>query len=900
MLQRTIHSFRTTGAIRVKEVWTWSLKLDLLQRLGAALAPFAQACQTPVTTTRPRTLEDLRQDSNPAWLWDAARGRIVWANTAGVTLLGGDSVFDLVDRPFDAEDPGVSAVRGLSASLAPGQVRSLRLPMPGASAGEDMAVLCSLHLLADGRQGVLVAGEPPPKALSPIGSDMAGSALLHLPVAVLICDAGGHILHGNAAASDLIDLATARSLADLVAVEGKAEALVTALHRSGMTSAVVPLTCRLGQRDVRLTLSRLPAGGLSLISVVMEDVTDRRALERSLSAPASAPVVAPPQDAFAMLAKSMQDTIEAQSRRPSKPALTPAPEPQAKAEVPPDAKPPRTAEPAHPRARTPDAPADKAHGSEVSKMPFVPEPVRHAFERTGEAILIGRGETPLFATRKAAELLGYDSPDRVLGDAGLWQQIRADAQARRPTSLPTSTGEALDLAVTSRCVPWVSGPAQEFVLHRAPAVAKSEAALASPVVAAPAPEPVPPSPLPAPAVAADSKPVAVVAETSATAAPVPPPASGQVMATNELKAMLDVASDGIIALDSEGCILSFSAGAEAIFGMPQSEVQGRPFADLLSPDGRKAWRDYLAALAGPGLASVFNDGREFSAIVKQGGTVPLFVTLGKLQSPHSQASFCAVVRDITQWKRTEQELREARDMAEQANRQKSEFLAGISHEIRTPLNAILGFSDVMRTERFGEIRNEKYRAYANDIHASGSHLLALVNDLLDLSKVEAGKLELDFTAVNVADAVDHTLRLLNEEAARANVVVRKSLAPGLPRVVADLRALRQVLLNLLSNAIKYTNAGGQVIVSAQMDESGEVVLRVKDSGIGMTATQLQEALRPYIRVDAAGRERQGTGLGLPLSKALAEANRAQFSIASEPGQGTLAEVRFPATRVLAE
>ncbi len=120
------------------------------------------------------------------------------------------------------------------------------------------------------------------------------------------------------------------------------------------------------------------------------------------------------------------------------------------------------------------------------------------------------------------------------------------------------------------------------------------------------------------------------------------------METNELKAMLDVASDGIIALDDEGRILSFSAGAEAIFGMSQEEVVGRAFSELLSSDGRKPWRDYLAALRGPGLASVFNDGREFTAIVKQGGTVPLFVTLGKLQSPHSQASFCAVVRDITQ------------------------------------------------------------------------------------------------------------------------------------------------------------------------------------------------------------------------------------------------------------
>lgn len=372
------------------------------------------------------------------------------------------------------------------------------------------------------------------------------------------------------------------------------------------------------------------------------------------------------------------------------------------------------------------------------------------------------------------------------------------------------------------------------------------------------------------------------------------------VANDELRAILDVASDGIITLDGEGRILSFSAGAESIFGLNFSEVVDRPLAELLSPESRKSLRDYLAALRGPGLASVFNDGREVSATTRQGGNVPLFLTVGRLQHPQSRAVFCAVVRDITPWKRTERELRDAKEQAEAANRQKSEFLARISHELRTPLNAIMGFSEVMRLERFGELRNEKYRAYANDIHASGEHLLALINDLLDLSKVEAGKLELDFTAVSVDDAVDHAMRLMQEQATSAQVVVRRSLPPRLPRVVADHRSLRQVMLNLLSNAIKYTDAGGQVIVSAQVEPSGALCLRVKDTGIGMTQNQLDDALQPFTRVETPGRERQGTGLGLPLTKALVEANRAQFTMSSAPGKGTLAEITFPGTRVLAE
>jgi len=366
-----------------------------------------------------------------------------------------------------------------------------------------------------------------------------------------------------------------------------------------------------------------------------------------------------------------------------------------------------------------------------------------------------------------------------------------------------------------------------------------------------------------------------------------------------LRAILDTATDGIITLDAQSRIHTFSAGAEAIFGYRIAEVAGKPFADLLMPESRKALRDYLAALQGPGLASVFNDGREVTAVVKQGGTVPLFLTIGKLQAPKSQAAFCAVVRDITQWKKTEAELREAKDKAEATSRQKSEFLARVSHELRTPLNAIMGFSEVMRLARFGEIENERYRGYVNDIHASGGHLLSLINDLLDLSKVEAGKLELNFTAVNLGDVADHAIKMLQEQATAARVVLRKTWPAELPNVVADLRSMRQIMLNLVSNAIKFTDPGGQVIVSAQLNDAGELTLRVKDTGIGMTPSQVADALEPFQRVATEGREVQGTGLGLPLTKALAEANRAVFAIASEPRKGTLVEITFPTTRVLA-
>ena len=372
------------------------------------------------------------------------------------------------------------------------------------------------------------------------------------------------------------------------------------------------------------------------------------------------------------------------------------------------------------------------------------------------------------------------------------------------------------------------------------------------------------------------------------------------MTDSEWRAIIDTATDGIITLDRLGKIVTFSAGAEAIFGYRNAEVADQFFTSLLAPECRKVVRDYLAALQGPGLASVFNDGREVTAIVKQGGSVPLFLTIGALQSPASKAAFCAVVRDITQWKRTETELREAKEQAEEASRQKSEFLARISHELRTPLNAIMGFSEVIRLERFGALNNDRYRSYVNDIHTSGGLLLSLINDLLDLSKVEAGQLELNFTSVNLNETADTAIRMLQDAATSARVVIRKAMPPELPNVVADLRSMRQVMLNLVSNAIKFTDPGGQVIISATTSKAGELKLRVKDTGIGMSADQVAAALEPFKRITTEGREVQGTGLGLPLTKALAEANRASFTINSEPRKGTLVEIIFPTTRVLAD
>ena len=251
--------------------------------------------------------------------------------------------------------------------------------------------------------------------------------------------------------------------------------------------------------------------------------------------------------------------------------------------------------------------------------------------------------------------------------------------------------------------------------------------------------------------------------------------------------------------------------------------------------------------------------------------------------------------EIAELKQNERELLASTRRAESASSAKSDFLAKISHEIRTPLNSIIGFSEVMMNEQFGSIGNERYREYLKDIHSSGGHLLSLINDLLDLSKIEAGKLPLTFGTVALNDLTAQCVATMQPQANRARILIRTALTPALPQVVADVRSVRQIVLNLLSNSLKFTSAGGQVIVSTALNDSGEVVLRVRDTGEGMTEKEIATALEPFRQLSTS--PRGGTGLGLPLTKAMAEANRARFHLSSAPKEGTLVEITFPAANI---
>ncbi|WP_085120596.1 PAS-domain containing protein [Tistlia consotensis] len=256
-------------------------------------------------------------------------------------------------------------------------------------------------------------------------------------------------------------------------------------------------------------------------------------------------------------------------------------------------------------------------------------------------------------------------------------------------------------------------------------------------------------------------------------------------------------------------------------------------------------------------------------------------------------------QDITERRQAEAELRGAMETAELANRTKSEFLANMSHELRTPLNAIIGFSEVMAQELLGPLGDGRYRTYAQDIRDSGTHLLDIINDILDVSKAEAGMLELAEEPIELADAVTASLRLISQRAERGGVRLRESVPQELPPLLADPRRLKQILINLLSNAVKFTPAGGTVSVEAWQEAEGELAIRIADTGIGIKPEDLARVLEPFTQADSGfNRRHEGTGLGLPLTKALVELHGGRLELSGNEGGGTRAVVRFPAGRAL--
>jgi len=359
----------------------------------------------------------------------------------------------------------------------------------------------------------------------------------------------------------------------------------------------------------------------------------------------------------------------------------------------------------------------------------------------------------------------------------------------------------------------------------------------------------------------------------------------------ELAAILDTTAEGIVMFDGEGNINSCNRSAEALFGYDGDELARRNLAELFAPESRHGVSEYLASIKAAGVASLLDHGREVLGRESKGGMIPLSMTMGRTRA--DGPNFFAVFRDLSQARKTESELREARRLADRATGAKTDVLARISHEVRTPLNAIIGFSEVMIGERFGSLGNERYREYMRDIRASGERVIAIINDLLDLSRIESGKLDLAFTTQNLNELVESCVAVMQPQANRERIIIRTSLAHTLPPVIADARALRQITLNLIGNSIHLANAGGQVIVSTALSDFGEVMLRVRDTGHGLNDNEVAAALEPFRTPAPSDQASDNSGVSLSLTKALVEANRAKFQIKTGGRSGTLIEVVFP-------
>jgi PAS domain S-box-containing protein len=341
-----------------------------------------------------------------------------------------------------------------------------------------------------------------------------------------------------------------------------------------------------------------------------------------------------------------------------------------------------------------------------------------------------------------------------------------------------------------------------------------------------------------------------------------------------------------------------SQGVQDLFGVDAEQVMSRATTLLkrLHPDDRRTLRESIRHLD-PELAPVELELR----IARKDAPLRWVQSIARPRERDSgEIVWDGIFLDVTEKHENLVALHEAKEEAELANRIKSEFLASMSHEIRTPLNAIMGFAEVMEMEIFGPVGEPRYQEYSADIHASGRHLMSLIEDILDFSKLEAGQLELKKGKVDVAKVIESSLSLLKRRAESGEIKLAVRIAKNLPALRGDERRMRQVLFNLVSNASKFTPDGGKVSVSASVGEKSGLRIQVEDTGVGIKPEDIVTALAPFGQIhDTKAPDDSGTGLGLPLAKSLVERHGGKLDLASEPGKGTTVTLQFPPMRLVA-
>jgi PAS domain S-box-containing protein len=360
-----------------------------------------------------------------------------------------------------------------------------------------------------------------------------------------------------------------------------------------------------------------------------------------------------------------------------------------------------------------------------------------------------------------------------------------------------------------------------------------------------------------------------------------------------LKDILKIAPEVIILTDENGIVLMFNDAAESTFGYKANDIIGQPLDVLLPENIRGVHHSHLKTFIEGADTQRLMDGRgEISGRRCDGSIFPADASISKLRYG-DDTILTVTMHDITNRRQAEEDLRNALVEAERANQAKSEFLATMSHELRTPMNAIIGFSETMAGQYFGPLGSSKYVEYANDIGSAGGHLLQLINDLLDLSAIEAGKHQLNLENVDLNEIVEDCAKIVSQRACEKSIAFIRDVQDELLPIIADRRALKQILLNILSNATKFTPEGGEVTLKA-FTSTNTLTVAVRDTGIGITTNKLGNLTDPFVRGEPDPHKAQeGTGLGLAITKSLVELHNGDLTIESKVGVGTTVTMTLP-------